>query len=69
MEVITVEKSIFLKFDEIRSKLRSNFSNYDLNQINELLVSFEQQLKLCIKINDDLLSFFREKSNLELLLI
>ncbi len=49
--------------NEIKLKIQSNLNNYDLKQINELLINLDQEIELCVKINEDLLRFFNKKSN------
>lgn len=58
-----MEKSILSKLNEIKSDIQSNLNSYDLNQISELIIKLEQNIKLCVKINNEFLEFFKSKRN------
>ena len=63
MEVFIIEKSILSKLNEIELDIQSNLNSYDLNQINELLIKLDQEIKLCVKVSKELLEFFKSKRN------
>ena len=58
-----MEKSIISKLNEIKSDIQSNLNSYDLIQISKLITKLEQNIKLCIKIDNEFLEFFKVKRN------
>ena len=58
-----MEKSILSKLNQIKTNIQSNLNSYDLNQINELLIKLDQDIKLCIKVSNEHLEFFKAKRN------
>ncbi len=62
-----MENRIHTKLDEIRNKLQKNIANYDLNQVYDLLDQMEDKLVVCVKIDYEILDFFRSKSNFRII--
>lgn len=58
-----MENLIFSKLNQIKSNIESNLESYDLKQINNLIAKLEQDIKLCVKISEENLNFFKAKRN------
>jgi len=58
-----MEKLILSKLNEIKLDIQSKLDSYDLNQINELLIKLDNDIKLCVKISIELLEFYKDKVN------
>jgi len=62
-----MENRIHTKLDEIKNKIQKNIANYDLNQVYDLLDQMEDKLVVCVKIDYEILDFFRSKSNFRII--
>jgi len=58
-----VEELILKKIDEMKERILKNIDNYDLNLILDLLNNLNSEISYCIKLNPDILEFFKNKKN------
>ncbi|MFX1479364.1 MAG: hypothetical protein ACFFCI_14625 [Promethearchaeota archaeon] len=49
--------------DEIKILIQKNAENYDFELVNNLLIKFKQELEFCVKIDYNILNFFKDKRN------
>lgn len=62
-----MESRIQTKLNEIKNKIQKNITNYDLNQIYNLLDKLDNELGNCVKIDYKILDFFRSKNNFRII--
>lgn len=62
-----MENRIQTKLDEIRNKIQKNIASYDLNQVYDLLDHMDDKLVDCVKIDYEILDFFRIKRNFRII--
>jgi len=62
-----MENRIQTKIDEIQRKIKNNLDTYDLNQVYNLLNDLDNKLVTCVKVDYEILDFFRSKSNFRII--
>jgi len=63
MEVFIIQKLIIKELNEIKSLIQDNIDQYDIEQVNDLLMKLKEDIKLCVKIDDSILEFFNKRAN------